>query len=74
MEDRSMVKMMFIGNPGGKRRDGRHRIRWHDNMQGDLTYVGVKSVGQGLPKGRRRLQRGQGTVQAMKPEPSDLSV
>jgi hypothetical protein len=74
MEDRSMVKMMFIGNPGGKRRDGRCTIRCHDNMQGDLTYVGVRSAGQGLLRGRRRLQRGQGPVQATKPQTSNLSV
>lgn len=55
MEDRSMVKMMFIGNPGGRRGDGRHGKRWHDNMQGDLIHVGDRSVGQGLPRGRRRL-------------------
>jgi hypothetical protein len=40
MEDRSVVKMIFIGNPAGKRRDGRHRVRRHDNVQGDLTYAG----------------------------------
>jgi len=44
MEDRSMVKMLSMGNPGGKRRDGRHRIRWQDNVQGDLTYVGGAEV------------------------------
>lgn len=54
MEDRSMVKMLFMGNPGGKRRDGRHRIRQHDNVQGDLTYMGVRSVGQGLPRGEKK--------------------
>ena len=74
MEDRSMAKMIFTGNPGGKRRDRRHRIRRHDNVQGDLKYVVVRSVGQGLLRGRRWLQRGQGPVQAMKPQTSDLSV
>jgi hypothetical protein len=28
MEDRSMMKMLFIGNPGGKRRQGRATKRW----------------------------------------------
>lgn len=56
MEDRSTVKMLFVGNPGGKRRDGRRRTRQHGNVQGDLTYAGVRSVGQGLPRERRRLQ------------------
>ena len=39
-EDRSMAKMLFMGNPRGKRRDMRHRKRWHYNVQGDLAYVG----------------------------------
>jgi hypothetical protein len=74
VEDRSTVKMPFVGNPGGKRRDARCRIRWHGNVHGDLTYVGVRSVGQGLPRRRRRLQRAQGPVQAMKPQTSEFCV
>lgn len=57
-----------------QRRDGRHRIRRHGNVQGDLTYVVVRSVGQELPRGRRLPQRGQGPVQAMKPQTNDLNV
>lgn len=54
VEDRSTVKMRSVGNPGGKRRDGRQRIRWHGNVQGDLTYAGVRSVGQELPREREK--------------------
>jgi hypothetical protein len=31
-----MVKMLFMGNPGGKIRQGRNRERWLDNAGCDL--------------------------------------
>jgi len=31
-----MVKMMFMGNPCGKIRQGRYRKRWLDNAGNDL--------------------------------------
>ena len=35
MKDRTTVKM-FMGNPGGKRMQGRYRKRWLDNVENDL--------------------------------------
>jgi hypothetical protein len=60
MEDRSTVKMLFMGNPGGKRRDGRHRITQHDNVQVDLTYVGVRRASKREKKAAERTRSSTG--------------
>jgi hypothetical protein len=39
MEDRNMVKMQFIRNPGGERRQGKPRRRWLDSVENSLKYM-----------------------------------
>ena len=39
MEDRSMVKMLVMGNPGGKRRQqGRAKKRWLGDVENGFRY------------------------------------
>jgi hypothetical protein len=33
MKDERMVKTVFFGNPGGRRKPGRHRLRWLDCVE-----------------------------------------
>lgn len=51
MEDRSMVKTLFMGNSGGNRRQGRPKKRWHDDVQSGFVYVRVRSGDQGFCEG-----------------------
>jgi hypothetical protein len=43
MEDRSMMKMLFMGSPGGKRRKGRDTKRWLDDVQNGFRYMAVRT-------------------------------
>jgi hypothetical protein len=44
MEDRSMVKMLVMRNPGGKRRQqGRATKRWLCDVENDFRYSGWES-------------------------------
>jgi hypothetical protein len=42
MDDERMVKTAFLGNPGGRRKPGRPRLRWLDCVEDDLTTLGVR--------------------------------
>jgi hypothetical protein len=37
-----MVKKLFDGKPGGRRRTGRPRLRWLDDVEADLRTMGIK--------------------------------
>jgi hypothetical protein len=41
MEDEMMVKRVFLGNPGGRRKPGRPRLRWLGFVD-DLKTLGVR--------------------------------
>jgi hypothetical protein len=43
MDDESMVKRVFLGNPGRRRKPGRPRLRWLDCVEDDLKTSGVRS-------------------------------
>jgi hypothetical protein len=38
MDDERMVKRVFLGNPGGRRKPGRPRLRWLDCVEDDLKH------------------------------------
>jgi hypothetical protein len=42
MDQRQMVKKLFDGKPGGRRRTGRPRLRWLDDVEADLRTMGIK--------------------------------
>jgi hypothetical protein len=42
MDDERMVKRVFLGNPGGRRKPGRPRLRWLDCVEDDLKTLGVR--------------------------------
>jgi hypothetical protein len=42
MNDERMVKRVFLGNPGGRRKPGRLRLRWLDCVEDDLKTLGVR--------------------------------
>jgi hypothetical protein len=42
MDDERMVKSVFLGNPGGRRKPGRPRLRWLDCVEDDLKTLGVR--------------------------------
>jgi hypothetical protein len=42
MDDERMVKRVFLGNPGGRRKPGRPRLRWLDCVEDDLKALGVR--------------------------------
>jgi hypothetical protein len=42
MYNERMVKRVFLGNPGGRRKPGRPRSRWLDCVQDDLKTSGVR--------------------------------
>jgi hypothetical protein len=42
MDDERMVKRVFLGNPGERRKPGRSRIRWLDCVEDDLKILGVR--------------------------------
>jgi hypothetical protein len=42
MDDERMVKRMFLGNPGGRRKPVRPRLRWLDCVEDDLKTLRVR--------------------------------
>jgi hypothetical protein len=42
MDDERMVKRVFLGNPGGRRKPGRPRLGWLDSVQDELKTLGVR--------------------------------
>jgi hypothetical protein len=42
MDDETMVKTVFLGNPGGRRKPGRPRLRWLDYVEDDLKTLEVR--------------------------------
>jgi hypothetical protein len=42
MDDERMVKRVFLGNPGGRRKPRRPRLRWLDCVEDDLKTLGVR--------------------------------
>jgi hypothetical protein len=42
MDDERMVNRVFLGNPGGRRKPGRPRLRWLDYVEDDLKKLGVR--------------------------------
>jgi hypothetical protein len=42
MENNRMVKRVFEGHPGGRRKTGRPRKRWLDDIEEDLRLMKVK--------------------------------
>jgi hypothetical protein len=42
MDDERMVKRVFLGNPGGRRKPGRPRLRWLDCVEDDLKALVVR--------------------------------
>jgi hypothetical protein len=42
MDDEMMVKRVFLGKPGGRRKPGRPRLRWLDCVEDDLKTLGVR--------------------------------
>jgi hypothetical protein len=42
MDDEMMVKRVFPGNPGERRKPGRPRLRWLDCVKDDLKTLGVR--------------------------------
>jgi hypothetical protein len=37
-----MVKRVVLGNPGGRRKPGRPKLRWLDCVEDDLKTLGVR--------------------------------
>jgi hypothetical protein len=42
MGDEKMVKRVFLGNPGGRRKPVRPRLRWLDCVEDDQKTLGVR--------------------------------
>jgi hypothetical protein len=42
MDDERMVKRVFLGNPGGRKKPGRPRLRWLDCVEDDLKTLEVR--------------------------------
>jgi hypothetical protein len=42
MDDERMVNRVFWGNPVGRRKPGRPRLRWLDCVEDDLKTLGVR--------------------------------
>jgi hypothetical protein len=40
MDDENMVKRVFLGNPGGRRKPGRPSLRWLDCVEYVLKTLG----------------------------------
>jgi hypothetical protein len=43
MDQGQMVKQLPDGKLGGRRMTGRPRLRWLDDVEADLTTIGIKS-------------------------------
>jgi hypothetical protein len=41
MEENRMVKRVLEENPGGRRKTGRHRKRWLDDIEEDIRLMNV---------------------------------
>jgi hypothetical protein len=44
MPETRIVKKVFLGKPDGRRRKGRPRKRWLDDLEEDLRKLGVKRI------------------------------
>jgi hypothetical protein len=44
MYNERLVKRVFLGNPGERRKPGRPRLRWLDCVENDLKTFGVKRL------------------------------
>jgi hypothetical protein len=42
MDDERVVKRVFLGNPGGRRKPGRPRLRWLDCVEDNLFTLEVR--------------------------------
>jgi hypothetical protein len=42
MDDERMVKRVFLGNPGERRKPGRPRLRWLNCVEDNLKTLGVR--------------------------------
>jgi hypothetical protein len=42
MDDKRMVKSVFLGKPEGRRNPGRPRLRWLDWVEDDLKTLAVR--------------------------------
>jgi hypothetical protein len=42
MDDERMVKRVFLGHPGGRRKPERPRLTWLDCVEDDLKTPGVR--------------------------------
>jgi hypothetical protein len=42
MDDERTAKRVFLGNPGGRRKPERPRLRWLDCVEDDLKTLGVR--------------------------------
>jgi hypothetical protein len=42
MDDKRMVKRVFLGKPEGRRNPGRPRLRWLDWVEDNLKTLGVR--------------------------------
>jgi hypothetical protein len=42
MDQGQMIKQIFDGKAGGRRRTGRPRLRWLDGVEADLRKMGIK--------------------------------
>jgi hypothetical protein len=42
VDDERTVKRVFLGNPGGRRKPGRPRLRWLDCVEDDLKALGMR--------------------------------
>jgi hypothetical protein len=42
MEGNRVLKRMLYGRPGGRRKKGRPRLRWLDDVEEDLREIGMR--------------------------------
>jgi len=68
MDDRNMVKMLVMGNPGGKRRQqGRAKKRWLDDVENGFRYSRWESERCRLKSSVRDFQRREGPALTVMP-------
>jgi len=41
-KEKNMTKMLYVGNSGGKTRQGRHRKWWLADVENNLRYMAVR--------------------------------